>query len=196
MRRQVAANFQVARLSILAAVLMLAPCAAAQANSPATNRTEGQKSSQQQAAKPHASSSSGAQTAALKRDFFAAIRNSDTQKVLSYVPDSGINYGKQPQHLTRLDVEEQLLHRHGVYCTLFDSTCIEGKIQLDAETRTCSDRELLTHPVRTAATEAVRNNVRQAILVAEVKNPKCPTQNLIDFIFNFENGQWKLFSVP
>jgi hypothetical protein len=64
--------------------------------------------------------------------------------------------------------------------------------------RACSDRELLTHSekVRTAATETVRNGVRQAIMVAEVKNKNCGGANLVDFIFNYEHGGWKLFSAP
>jgi hypothetical protein len=50
--------------------------------------------------------------------------------------------------------------------------------------------------VRTAATEAVRGGVRQAILVAEVKNDQCAGLGLIDFIFNEGHGGWELFSSP
>jgi hypothetical protein len=42
----------------------------------------------------------------------------------------------------------------------------------------------------------VRNGVRQAILVAEVKNNRCGGTNLVDFIFNYVQGEWKLFSAP
>ena len=134
----------------------------------------------------------------LARDFFGAIREGNTRKFLSYVPDGGINFGAQPQHLTRAEVETQLLHHRGLYCRVFNSSCIDGEIRLDASAPACSDRELLTRSekVRTAATEAVRNGVRQAILVAEVKNNQCGGAHLVDFIFNFEHGEWKLFSVP
>ena len=59
-------------------------------------------------------------------------------------------------------------------------------------------RELLprSEKVRTAASETVRNGVRQAILVAEVKNKRCGGANLVDFIFNYVQGEWKLFSAP
>jgi hypothetical protein len=100
--------------------------------------------------------------------------------------------------VSRSEVEEQLSHRRDLYCKLFDSSCIEAPIKLDAGSRACSDRELLTHSekVRTAASETVRNSVRQAILVAEVTNARCGGTNLIDFIFNYVHGEWKLFSVP
>lgn len=137
-------------------------------------------------------------TATLERDFFAAIREGDAKKFLSYVPNGGVNLGPQAQHVSRDDVEHQLLTHRGLYCKVFDSSCIDAPIKLDASERGCSYRDLLTHSdkVRTAATETTRNGVRQAILVAEVKNDECPSQRLIDVIFNFEAGGWKLFSIP
>ena len=114
------------------------------------------------------------------------------------MPDEGLHVGPQASPVSRAEVEQQLSHHRDLYCTLFDSSCIEAPIKLDASSRACSDRELLTHSekVRTAATETVRNAVRQAILVAEVKNDPCGGTKLIDFIFNNVNGEWKLFSVP
>ena len=137
-------------------------------------------------------------TAALEREFFAAIRDGDAKKFLSYVPEEGLHVGPQATPLSRAEVEAQLSHHRGLYCKLFDSSCIDAPIKLDASARACSDRELLTHSekVRTAASETVRNSVRQAILVAEVKNDQCGGTRLIDFIFNNVNGEWKLFSVP
>ncbi len=145
---------------------------------------------------PHASVSP--QTAALEREFFAAIRDGDAKKFLSYVPEEGLHVGPQATPLSRAEVEAQLSHHRGLYCKLFDSSCIDAPIKLDASARACSDRELLTHSekIRTAASETVRNSVRQAILVAEVKNDPCGGASLIDFIFNDVNGEWKLFSVP
>ena len=145
---------------------------------------------------PHVSISP--QTAALERDFFAAIREGDTKKFLSYVPEEGIHVGPQAKLVSRAEVEEQLSHRRDLYCKLFDSSCIDAPIKLDASSRACSDRELLTHSekVRTAASETVRNSVRQAILVAEVKNKRCGGTNMVDFIFNYVQGEWKLFSAP
>jgi hypothetical protein len=137
-------------------------------------------------------------TAVLERDFFAAIRDGEVKKFLSYVPDENILVGAQAKPTSRSEIEQQLLHHRDLYCTLFDSSCIEAPIKLDASQRACSDRELLTHSekVRTAATETTRNGVRQAILVAEVKNDACGGSKLIDFIFNFTHGEWKLFSIP
>jgi hypothetical protein len=145
---------------------------------------------------PHAAISP--QTAALERDFFAAIRAGDAGKFLSYVPKEGIHVGPQAQPVGRAEVEAQLSHRRGLYCKLFDSSCIDTPIKLDAGARACSDRELLTRSerVRTAASETVRNGVRQAILVAEVKNKRCGGAHLVDFIFNYVEGEWKLFSAP
>ena len=145
---------------------------------------------------PHSSISP--QTAALERDFFAAIRQANARKFLSYVPEEGLHVGPQAQPLRRAEVEEQLSHRRDLYCKLFDSSCIDTAIKLDASSRACSDRELLTRSekVRTAASETVRNGVRQAILVAEVKNNRCGGANLVDFIFNYVQGEWKLFSAP
>ena len=145
---------------------------------------------------PHASIAP--QTAALERDFFAAIREGDAKNFLSYVPEEGIHVGPQAKLVSRAEVEEQLSHRRDLYCKLFDSSCIDTAIKLDASSRACSDRELLTHSekVRTAASETVRNGVRQAILVAEVKNKRCGGANLVDFIFNYVQGEWKLFSAP
>jgi hypothetical protein len=138
------------------------------------------------------------QVEALKREFFGAIKQGDAKKFLTYVPERGVNVGPQAEQVGRADVEEQLLHHRGLYCQLFDSSCINAPIKLDASARACSYRELLTksEKMRLAATEAVRSGVRQAILVAEVKNDQCAGQRLIDFIFNLEPGGWKLFSVP
>ena len=91
---------------------------------------------------PHVSISP--QTAALERDFFAAIREEDTKKFLSYVPEEGIHVGPQAKLVSRAEVAEQLSHRRELYCKLFDSSCIDAPIKLDASARACSDRELLT----------------------------------------------------
>jgi hypothetical protein len=152
-----------------------------------------------------ATSSPGASTpppaekpAVLERDFFAAIRAGDTKKFLSYVPEQGMNVGSRADHVSRTEIEQQFAQHRDLYCKLFDSSCIQSPIKLDAGTRPCSYRELLTsaEKVRTAATDAVRGGVRQAILVAEVKNDQCSGLGLIDFIFNEDRGEWKLFSAP
>jgi hypothetical protein len=137
-------------------------------------------------------------TTSLEREFFAAIRDGDTKKFLSYVPESGVNFGPKVNHLTRDDVEQQLLAHHGLYCKLFDSSCLDAPIDLQNSGRACSYRELLTHSekVNTAASEITRSGVRQAVLVARIKNDQCSNPKLIDFIFNFEAGGWKLFSIP
>jgi hypothetical protein len=152
-----------------------------------------------------ASSSAGASTppaaekpAVLERDFFAALRDGDTRKFMSYVPEQGMNVGSRAEHVSRAEIEQQFAQHRDLYCKLFDSSCIQSPIKLDASTRSCSYRELLTtsEKVRTAATDAVRGGVRQAILVAEVKNNQCSGLGLIDFIFNEDRGEWKLFSAP
>lgn len=138
-------------------------------------------------------------TGVLEHDFFTAIRSGNAKKVLAYVPKEGVNVGANARHLTRAEAEEQLLHQGELYCKLFDSACIKAEVQLDAgNVHACSYRELLTksQKVRTAATETTRNNVRQAVLVAEVKNPNCAGVGLIDIIFNDDHDSWKLFSIP
>ncbi len=162
-----------------------------------TSSARAQSTSTTGASKPQAASTSP-QTAALQHDFFAALRDGNVNKFLSYVPEEGLHVGPEATLVSRADIEDQMSHHRGLYCKLFDSSCIEAPIKLDASSRACSDRELLTHSqkVRTAATETVRNHVRQAILVAEVKNDACGGARLIDFIFNEVQGQWKLFSAP
>jgi len=137
-------------------------------------------------------------TKTLERDFFAAIRSGDAQKVLLYISKDGANAGPDAHHLTREEVEQQFLAHRGLYCYLFDSSCIGGPIDLGNSKRTCSDRELLTHSqkVLTASSEVTRNNVQQAILVAETKNEGCANVGLVDFIFNLDADGWKLFSIP
>ncbi len=122
------------------------------------------------------------------------VREGDALKLLSYVPEDGVNLGRDAEHATRDAVEEQLTHRTGLYCKLFDTACLQADGLADA----CSYRELLTQSekVRTASTETTRNHVRQAILVAQVENKKCGGAVLVDFIFNFHQGGWKLFSIP
>jgi len=140
----------------------------------------------------------GGSAAELERTFFAILRSGEALKFLSYIPDDGVNIGRDAQHTTRAEVEEQLTSRKGLYCQLFDSSCIQSTIKLDASAPACSYREMLTQSekVRTASTETTRNNVRQAILVAEVHNQKCGGPALIDFIFNYHESGWKLFSIP
>ena len=135
---------------------------------------------------------------ALERQFFAIVRNGDALQFLSYVPEDGVNLGRDAQLATRAEIEDQLTHRTGLYCKLFDSSCIQSSAKPDAQAKACSYRELLTQSekVRTASTETLRNGVRQAILVAEAHNQKCSGPVLIDFIFNYQQGGWKLFSIP
>jgi hypothetical protein len=134
----------------------------------------------------------------LEHEFFAVIRSGDALKFLSYVPEDGVHLGRYADHTTRSEIEEQLTHRTGLYCKLFDSACIQADRKTETAGKPCSYRELLTQSdkVRTASTETTRNNVRQAILVAEVHNQKCAGPGLIDFIFNYQQGGWKLFSIP
>lgn len=135
----------------------------------------------------------------LEHDFFASIRAGDAKQLLTYVPAGGVNVGSKAEHLTRAEVEDQLTQHTGLYCKLFDSSCIQSEIRLDnSNVRACSYRELLTKSsdVHTVATETTRNGVRQAILVARMKNDNCAGVGLVDFIFNLQADGWKLFSIP
>lgn len=155
--------------------------------------------SAQSASAPATSSQATAEPpGALEGEFFAAIREGDAKKVLSYVPEQGINIGPRAQHASRAEIEQQFAQHRDFYCKLFDSSCIQETMKLNASMRPCSYRELLTHSekVRTAATEAVRGGVHQAILVAEAKNDQCSGLGLIDFIFNEGHSGWELFSAP
>jgi hypothetical protein len=152
----------------------------------------------QSASPPSTQHLAAPEPAVLEREFFAAIREGDAKKFLSYVPEKGIDVGPRAEHVDRAEIERQFAQHRGLYCKLFDSSCIQSPTKLDAGQRACSYRELLTHSekVRTAATEAVRGGVRQAILVAEAKNDQCSGLGLIDFIFNEGQGRWELFSAP
>lgn len=134
----------------------------------------------------------------LERLFFGIVKDGDTLKFLSYVPDDGVNLGRDALRSTRTEIEDQLTHRTGLYCRLFDSSCIPSPPASNVPAQSCSYRELLTQSekVRTASTETKRNGVRQAILAAEIHNQKCSGAVLIDFIFNYQEGGWKLFSIP
>jgi hypothetical protein len=137
--------------------------------------------------------------AQLEKAFFAVVRSGDEKKFLSYVAEGGVNVGREAHHLSRAEVEDQLTQHNGLYCKLFDSSCIQSEIQLDqSNVRACSYRELLigSKDVHTAATETTRNSVRQAILVARMKNDNCSGVGLVDFIFNLQSDGWKLFSIP
>jgi len=133
----------------------------------------------------------------LERQVFAIVRDGDALRFLGYVPEDGVNLGRDAAHTSRAEIEKQLTHHTGLFCKLFDSACLPLS-KTDASAQTCSYRELLTQSekVRTASTETTRNNVRQAILVAEVQNAKCGGHLLIDFIFNHHYDGWKLFSIP
>ncbi len=135
---------------------------------------------------------------ALEQKFFAALRSGDSDAILSYISAGGVSVGSSPQHESRDEVERQLRFHHGLYCKLFDSSCIDAPIQLDNSQRACSYRELLTHSekVHTAASEVTRGGVQQAVLVARIENKQCPNDKLIDFIFNLDADGWKLFSIP
>jgi len=134
----------------------------------------------------------------LEQKFFSALRNGESNAILAYVPDGGLNIGSDAKHASRDEIERQLQFHHGLYCKLFDSSCIDTPIQLDNVQRACSYRELLTHSekVHTAASEVTRNGVQQAVLVARIENKQCPNDKLIDFIFNLHADGWKLFSIP
>ncbi|HUK73964.1 MAG TPA: hypothetical protein VLV47_00650 [Candidatus Bathyarchaeia archaeon] len=144
------------------------------------------------------SESSQEPASVLEQKFFSALRTGDSNAILSYIPAGGVNVGANAQHVSREEIERQLQFHHGIYCQLFDSSCIDAPIQLDNVQRACSYRELLTHSenVHTAASELTRNGVQQAVLVARIENKQCPSDKLIDFIFNLHAEGWKLFSIP
>jgi hypothetical protein len=148
--------------------------------------------------KPASDSKPAVTTPELERQFFAILKNGDALRFLSYIPDDGVNLGHDAKHTTRAEIEQQLTHHTGLYCKLFDSSCLPPPLKTDHGTRACSYRELLTHSekMRTASTETTRNNVRQAILVAEVHNQVCAGPTLIDFIFNYYHDGWKIFAIP
>jgi hypothetical protein len=138
-------------------------------------------------------------TSQLEHDFLKIMRAGDDKAFLTYVTAGGVNVGSNAQHVSRTEVEDQLTHHTGLYCKLFDTACLTSEIKLDASNvRACSYRELLTtsKDLHTAATETTRNGIRQAILVARMKNDNCAGVGLIDFIFNLESDGWKLFSIP
>jgi len=185
------------RLALFLVSLCLAaftnPSLAQNSASPATSSKSAAASKTQSSESQHSSANQ------LERDFFAILRSGDAKQFLSYVPEGGVNVGSKAEHLTRAEVDDQLAQHTGLYCKLFESSCIPSELRLDnSEVRACSYRELLTNSgkVRTAATETTRNRVRQAILVAEVKNDHCSGVGLIDFIFNLQADGWKLFSIP
>lgn len=134
----------------------------------------------------------------LEQQFFAALRAGDADKVLSFIPNNGVNVGPGPEHVDRSDIEQQFKAKRGLYCKLFDSSCIDAKIDLGNSAHACSDRELLNHSqkVRSRSSTIERSGVQQAVLVAEVKNDQCANASLIDFIFNLDADGWKLFSIP
>ena len=100
----------------------------------------------------------------LEKDFFAALRSGSSSRVLSYIPEGGVDVGPDAQHETRDQIEQQFRSHRALYCKLFDSACIDAKIALDAGARSCSYRELLTHsekvrtphPARSLATGCSR----------------------------------------
>jgi len=140
----------------------------------------------------------GSPPAVLEREFFAAIREGDAKKILTYIPEQGVDVGPRREHVSRAEVEQQFALHRGLYCKLFDSSCMQSDGKASDGVRACSYRELLTHSekVRTAATETLRGGVRQAIVVAEIKNDQCPGLGLFDFIFNEGHSGWELFSAP
>ncbi|MFZ0705974.1 MAG: hypothetical protein WAM71_10260 [Candidatus Korobacteraceae bacterium] len=145
------------------------------------------------------SKSNAVSAAQLEKDFFELVRSGDAKKFLNYVSEGGVNVGREAQHLSHAEVADQLTQHTGLYCKLFDSSCIQSEIKLDqSNVRACSYRELLTQSkdVHTAATETTRNGIRQAILVARTKNDNCSGVGLVDFIFNLQSDGWKLFSIP
>lgn len=151
-----------------------------------------------QASSAKSNSETSVTPAALQHDFFDAIRAGDAQQVLSFVGKGGVNVGANTQHMTQDQVEQEFAAHRGLYCKLFDSSCIQAAVNLENSARTCSYRELLSDSksLHTAASEITRSGVRQAVLVARIKNDQCPNQKLIDFVFNLDADGWKLFSIP
>lgn len=178
----------------VAALGCLLVCASVLSRGQTSSGKAAENATRESASKPPNAATS---PASLEREFFGILRNGDALQFLTYVPEDGVSLGRDAQHNTRDEIADQLTRRTGLYCRLFDSSCISHAGKSDAAPP-CSDRELLTQSekVRTASSETKRNGVRQAILVAEIHNQKCAGQVLIDFIFNYQKGGWKLFSIP
>src|ERR1700751_3185037 len=118
--------------ALLALICGFAAAVASAAGNPqeslATGKTAGGKGKSQ--------SESSAQ---LEHTFFGLIRESDASKFLTYVPAGGVNVGSKAEHLGRAEVEEQLTQHTGLYCKLFDSSCLTSEIRLgQSNVRTCS----------------------------------------------------------
>ena len=83
-----------------------------------------------------ASTKSAAPTASeLERQMFAIVREGDALRFLGYVPEDGVNLGRDAVHTNRAEIEDQLTHHTGVYCKLFDSTCLQPPGKADASSQ-------------------------------------------------------------
>lgn len=143
-------------------------------------------------------------TAALPKDleelqqrFLRAIKEKNADLFLGFVSDDGIYLGVDSGKLSKKDVAHEIKMRKGVYCLLFDSTCLRAETH--DETCSYSYSQMLSDAEKIKISTSLGNykNTPQAEITVSVRDYRgTSSSEMLNFIFNREASGWRLIAIP
>ena len=142
----------------------------------------------------------------LEHNFLAIIKKGDVGSLQTYISPDGVFLGIDSDRSSRASILAELRKKQGLYCLLFDSECLYREVNVarnrsrsqSFQARWCSYKEFLTEGSGKVSTTRHHYKDRdQAEIIVTATDYKCNLpNNMLDFVFTRQRGQWKLTAVP
>jgi hypothetical protein len=118
-----------------------------------------------------------------------ALREGDSQFLLTIVDREGISLGIDTPRMSVARFREELVAKRGVYCVIFDSSCL-GKNGKDSGSLSSIREILLKRPSKMSASSKVEGEPRVRTVV--VRKADGSDDVLFTLMFRHEGDNWKL----
>jgi hypothetical protein len=117
-----------------------------------------------------------------------AIRDNDATFLSRLADPGGVYVGTDAQRMSALRFGRELLEKRGVYCVIFDASCLKGQ-SVDSRTRYSLRQILIQQQVTMNVT---RVGGAPEVRAAVVKKVKGSNEILFTLVFRHVEGNWKL----
>jgi hypothetical protein len=119
-----------------------------------------------------------------------ALRNGDSDFLLTVVDRSGIFMGIDTPKMSVARFKEDLAAKRGVYCVIFDSSCLGEKWRGNSGSPSSIREILLKQPVRMSLPSKVEG--AQKVRAVVVCKDDGSGEVLLTFVFRHAGDNWKL----
>ncbi len=119
-----------------------------------------------------------------------AIRNNNAGFLARLADQAGIYLGFDAPKMSASRFRKELAEKRGVYCVIFDSSCVSGDFQ-NSQTASSLREILIAQPVITIAAMQDPQGASQVVSVS-VKKATDPHADLFTLYFRRNGGRWRL----